>query len=97
MQALGCDFLAFTGHKMLAPSGIGVVWGRQELLQQMSPFNLGGEMIRSVTLEKTTWDELPHKFEAGTPAIAQAYGLGLAHRLPERRSGSRRSSATSTS
>ena len=78
VQALGCDFLALTGHKMLAPSGIGVVWGRQELLQQMSPFNLGGEMIRSVSLEKTTWNELPHKFEAGTPAIAQAYGLGLA-------------------
>jgi cysteine desulfurase/selenocysteine lyase len=78
VQALGCDFLAFTGHKMLAPSGIGVVWGREELLQQLSPFNLGGEMIRSVSLEKTTWNELPHKFEAGTPPIAQAYGLGQA-------------------
>jgi cysteine desulfurase/selenocysteine lyase len=78
VQALGCDFLALTGHKMLAPSGIGVVWGRQGLLQKMSPFNLGGEMIRSVSLEKTTWNELPNKFEAGTPPIAQAYGLGLA-------------------
>ena len=78
VQALGCDFLALTGHKMLAPSGIGALWGRQELLQQMSPFNLGGEMIRSVSLEKTTWNELPHKFEAGTPPIAQAYGLGQA-------------------
>jgi cysteine desulfurase/selenocysteine lyase len=78
VQALGCDFLAFTGHKMLAPSGIGVVWGRRELLQRMSPFNLGGEMIRSVSIERTTWNELPHKFEAGTPPIAQAYGLGVA-------------------
>jgi cysteine desulfurase / selenocysteine lyase len=78
VQALGCDFLAFTGHKMLGPSGIGVVWGRQELLQSMSPFNLGGEMIRSVSIERTTWNELPHKFEAGTPPIAEAYGLGQA-------------------
>jgi cysteine desulfurase/selenocysteine lyase len=78
VQALGCDLLALTGHKMLAPSGIGALWGRQELLQKMSPFNLGGEMIRSVSLEKTTWNELPNKFEAGTPPIAQAYGLGLA-------------------
>jgi cysteine desulfurase/selenocysteine lyase len=78
VQALGCDFLAFTGHKMLGPSGIGVVWGRQELLQRMSPFNLGGEMIRSVSIERTTWNELPHKFEAGTPPIAEAYGLGQA-------------------
>jgi cysteine desulfurase/selenocysteine lyase len=78
VQALGCDFLAFTGHKMLGPSGIGVVWGRQEFLQRMSPFNLGGEMIRSVSIERTTWNELPHKFEAGTPPIAEAYGLGQA-------------------
>ena len=78
VQALGCDFLAFTGHKMLAPSGIGVLWGRQELLQKMSPFELGGEMIRSVSIERTTWNELPNKFEAGTPPIAQAYGLGVA-------------------
>jgi cysteine desulfurase / selenocysteine lyase len=78
VQALGCDFLAFTGHKMLGPSGIGVVWGRQEFLKRMSPFNLGGEMIRSVSIERTTWNELPHKFEAGTPPIAEAYGLGQA-------------------
>jgi cysteine desulfurase/selenocysteine lyase len=78
VQALGCDFLAFTGHKMLAPSGIGVVWGRQELLQQMAPFELGGSMIRTVTAEKTTWAELPYKYEAGTPPIAEAYGLGQA-------------------
>lgn len=78
VQALGADFVAFTGHKMLGPSGIGVLWGRYELLAGMEPFNLGGEMIRSVTIEGTTWNELPHKFEAGTPPIAQAYGLGQA-------------------
>ena len=78
VQELGCDFLAFTGHKMLAPSGIGVLWGRQELLQRMSPFELGGSMIRKVTLERTTWAELPYKFEAGTPPIAEAFGLGEA-------------------
>ena len=65
VQALGCDFLAFTGHKMLAPSGIGALWGRQELLQDMAPFELGGSMIRRSPLEKTTWAELPYKFEAG--------------------------------
>lgn len=78
VQELGADFVAFTGHKMCGPSGIGVLWGRQALLEEMPPFNLGGEMIRSVSLERTTWNELPHKFEAGTPAIAEAYGLGLA-------------------
>lgn len=78
VQALGCDFLALTGHKMLGPTGIGALWGRAELLEQMAPFNLGGEMIRSVTLERTTWNELPHKFEAGTPPIAQAVGFGAA-------------------
>jgi cysteine desulfurase / selenocysteine lyase len=78
VQALGCDFLAFTGHKMCGPTGIGVVWGRRELLEGMAPFELGGEMIRKVTVERTTWNELPHKFEAGTPPIAQAVGLGAA-------------------
>ncbi len=78
VQALGCDFLAFTGHKMLAPSGIGVIWGREEHLRRMAPFELGGSMIRRVTLEDTTWAELPYKFEAGTPPIAEAYGLGCA-------------------
>jgi cysteine desulfurase / selenocysteine lyase len=78
VQALGCDFLACTGHKMCGPSGIGILWGRRELLERMSPFELGGEMIRHVTLEKTTWNELPHKFEAGTPPIAEAVGLGAA-------------------
>ena len=78
VEALGADFVALTGHKMLAPSGIGVLWGRNELLTAMEPFNLGGEMIRSVTIAETSWNELPHKFEAGTPPIAQAYGLGEA-------------------
>lgn len=78
VQELGCDFLAFTGHKMLAPSGIGALWGREELLQAMSPFELGGSMIRKVTAKKTTWAELPYKYEAGTPPIAEAYGLGQA-------------------
>jgi cysteine desulfurase / selenocysteine lyase len=78
VQSLGCDFLAFTGHKMCGPTGVGVLWGRRELLERMSPFELGGEMIRQVTLERTTWNELPHKFEAGTPPIAQAVGLGAA-------------------
>jgi cysteine desulfurase/selenocysteine lyase len=78
VQALGCDFLAFSGHKMLGPSGAGVLWGREELLQTMEPFNLGGHMIRKVRFEETTWGELPHKFEAGTSPIAEAVGLGAA-------------------
>ena len=78
VQALGCDFLAFSSHKMCGPTGAGALWGRRELLEAMSPFNLGGEMIRSVKLEATSWNELPYKFEAGTPAIAEAYGFGLA-------------------
>jgi cysteine desulfurase/selenocysteine lyase len=78
VQALGCDFLGFTGHKMCGPTGIGVLWGRRELLEQMSPFELGGHMIRKVTVEETTWNELPHKFEAGTAPIAEAVGLGAA-------------------
>jgi cysteine desulfurase/selenocysteine lyase len=78
VQALGCDFLGFTGHKLCGPTGIGVLWGRTELLERMSPFELGGHMIRKVTLEETTWNELPHKFEAGTAPIAEAVGLGAA-------------------
>jgi cysteine desulfurase / selenocysteine lyase len=78
VQALGCDFLAISSHKMCGPSGVGALWGRRELLEQMSPFNLGGEMIRSVALDRTTWNELPYKFEAGTPAIAEAVGFGAA-------------------
>ena len=78
VQALGCDFLAFSSHKLCGPSGIGALWGRRELLEEMAPFNLGGEMIRSVGLDKTTFNELPYKFEAGTPAIAEAVGFGAA-------------------
>jgi cysteine desulfurase / selenocysteine lyase len=78
VQALGCDFLALSSHKMCGPSGSGALWGRRGLLEEMSPFNLGGEMIRSVSIEKTTWNELPYKFEAGTPAIAEAVGFGAA-------------------
>jgi cysteine desulfurase/selenocysteine lyase len=78
VQALGCDFLGFTSHKMCGPTGSGALWGRRELLEQMPPFEMGGEMIRSVKIEETTWNELPYKFEAGTPAIAEAYGLGCA-------------------
>ena len=78
VQALGCDFLAFSSHKLCGPTGAGVLWGRRELLETMPPFNLGGSMIRSVSAEKTTWNELPYKFEAGTPAIAEIVGMGEA-------------------
>jgi cysteine desulfurase/selenocysteine lyase len=78
VQALGCDFIAISSHKLCGPSGIGALWGKPELLEQMQPFNLGGEMIRSVALDRTSWNELPYKFEAGTPAIAEAYGFGAA-------------------
>jgi cysteine desulfurase/selenocysteine lyase len=78
VQALDCDFLAISGHKMCGPSGIGALWGRAELLQAMEPFLLGGHMINSVRVDRTTWGELPHKFEAGTSPIAEAYGLGAA-------------------
>ncbi|HZO96536.1 MAG TPA: cysteine desulfurase [Gaiellaceae bacterium] len=78
VQALGTDFLAVSGHKMLGPSGIGFLWGRAELLHAMEPFLLGGHMIRKVTAEETTWGELPAKFEAGTSPMAEAVGLGAA-------------------
>jgi cysteine desulfurase / selenocysteine lyase len=78
VQALDCDFLAVSGHKMCGPSGIGVLWGRGALLQAMEPFLLGGHMINSVRYEKTTWGELPHKFEAGTAPITEAVGMGAA-------------------
>jgi cysteine desulfurase/selenocysteine lyase len=78
VRALGCDFLAFSSHKLCGPSGVGALWGRRELLEAMPPFNLGGEMIRSVALDRTSWNDLPYKFEAGTPAIAEAYGFGIA-------------------
>src|SRR6187397_1068869 len=78
VQALGADFVAISSHKLCGPSGIGALWGKRELLEKMSPFNLGGEMIRSVSMERTTWNELPYKFEAGTPAIGEAVGFGAA-------------------
>ena len=78
VQALGCDFLAYSAHKMCGPSGVGALWGRADLLEAMAPFNLGGHMIRSVKLEETTWGAVPHKFEAGTQAIAEAVGFGAA-------------------
>jgi len=78
VAALGADFVSFTGHKMLGPTGIGVLWGRRELLESMPPFLTGGEMIRDVRLDGFTTNDLPWKFEAGTPPIAEAIGLGAA-------------------
>jgi cysteine desulfurase/selenocysteine lyase len=78
VQALGADFVAISSHKMCGPSGVGALWGKSELLDAMSPFNLGGHMIRSVKYEGTTWGQLPYKFEAGTMAIAEAYAFGAA-------------------
>ena len=75
---MGCDFFAFSGHKMLGPTGVGVLYARPELLEKMNPFLGGGEMIRNVTLAKSTWNDIPWKFEAGTPNIAQVIGLGSA-------------------
>jgi cysteine desulfurase / selenocysteine lyase len=78
VAALGADFYAWTGHKALGPTGIGVLHGRAELLEAMQPFLTGGDMIASVDFQETTWNELPYKFEAGTPPIAEAVGLGAA-------------------
>jgi cysteine desulfurase/selenocysteine lyase len=78
VQALGVDFLAISAHKMCGPSGVGALWGRSELLLAMEPFLTGGHMINSVRLDKTTWGELPHKFEAGTAPMAEAVGFGAA-------------------
>ncbi|MGH3090063.1 MAG: cysteine desulfurase [Rubrobacteraceae bacterium] len=78
VEALGCDFFAASGHKMLGPTGVGFLWGRPEVLDSMEPFLGGGEMIREVKLETSTWNELPHKFEAGTMNVAQVVGLGAA-------------------
>jgi cysteine desulfurase/selenocysteine lyase len=78
VQALGCDFLAFSAHKMCGPTSVGALWGRYELLAAMEPFNLGGHMIRAVKLDETTWGDVPAKFEAGTQPIAEAVGFGAA-------------------
>jgi len=78
VQDLGCDFYAFSGHKMHGPTGIGVLYGREEILKTMQPYRGGGDMILSVSFDHISWNELPHKFEAGTPAIAQVIGLGAA-------------------
>ncbi|MGE5619240.1 MAG: cysteine desulfurase [Sphingomonadaceae bacterium] len=78
VNELGCDFLAFSGHKMLGPTGIGVLYAREELLEEMDPFMGGGSMIMDVTCETATWNDIPYKFEAGTPNVAGAVGLGVA-------------------
>jgi len=78
VRALGCDFYAFSGHKMLGPTGAGILYGRRELLEAMDPFMAGGDMIKTVRLEGTTYHELPWKFEAGTQAIGEVIGLGAA-------------------
>jgi cysteine desulfurase/selenocysteine lyase len=86
VREIGCDFLAFSGHKMLAPMGIGALYGRRELLEEMTPFLRGGDMIADVTLDGATWNELPWKFEAGTPNVCGGIALGGAI---DRRSGQR--------
>ena len=78
VQDIGCDFYVFTGHKLYGPTGIGVLWGKYDLLAAMPPFNGGGEMIREVSEDRITYGEPPHRFEAGTPPIVQAIGLGAA-------------------
>jgi cysteine desulfurase / selenocysteine lyase len=78
VEGLGCDFLAFSGHKMLGPTGIGVLWGRKERLKALPPYQFGGSMVGLVTREKTTFAPIPQRFEAGTPPIAEAIGLGAA-------------------
>lgn len=78
VSALGCDFYVGTGHKMLAPTGIGFVWGREALLEDMEPFHGGGDMIADVWIDHSTWNDIPYKFEAGTPPIGEAIALGSA-------------------
>ena len=99
VRDLDCDFYVFTGHKLYGPTGIGVLYGKYEHLAAMPPFNGGGEMIREVFEDRVTYGEPPHRFEAGTPPIVQAIGLGAAHRLrqadrqaahPRARGGARR-------
>ena len=78
VQALGCDFYCFSGHKMYGPMGVGVMYGREEMLNELPPYQGGGEMIESVTFERTTYNQLPYKFEAGTPSVGDVIGLGKA-------------------
>ncbi len=78
VQALGCDFYCFSGHKMYGPMGVGVMYGREEMLNELPPYQGGGEMISTVTFERTTYNELPFKFEAGTPSVGDVIGLGEA-------------------
>ena len=78
VSKLGCDFFAFSGHKMMGPTGVGVLYTKPALLEEMNPFMGGGEMIREVSMEKSTWNDIPWKFEAGTPNIAQVIGMGAA-------------------
>ena len=84
VQAIGADFYTFTAHKLYGPTGLGVLWARRELLERMPPFMGGGDMIGSVSFERSTWAEVPHKFEAGTPPIVEAIGLGAAVEWVER-------------
>ncbi|MCQ6261264.1 cysteine desulfurase [Alcanivorax sp. MM125-6] len=84
VQQLGCDFYACSGHKLFGPTGIGALYGRRELLDAMPPYQTGGEMIETVSFEKSTWNELPYKFEPGTPNIAGVIGLGAAVRWLDR-------------
>mgnify|MGYP003332158986 CR=1 FL=1 len=78
LNEIDCDFFVFSGHKMLGPTGVGVLWAKKEILEKMSPFLGGGDMIREVHKYETTWNDLPYKFEAGTPNISGAAGLGAA-------------------
>lgn len=78
VSAIGCDFMVFSGHKMLAPFGSGVLYGKKEVIEQMDPFLYGSEMIKKVYADKATWNDAPHKFEAGTPNVAETMGLGMA-------------------
>ena len=83
VQDLDCDFLVFSGHKMYGPTGIGILWGRESLLKQMRPYMFGGDMVSQVHIESTTWADIPYRFEAGTPPIAEMIGLGEACRCIE--------------
>jgi hypothetical protein len=84
VRDLDCDFYCFSGHKMFGPTGIGILYGKAALLERMRPYQGGGDMILSVSFEKTTYNVLPYKFEAGTPPIAAGIGLGCGHRLSRR-------------